>query len=120
MFHMAVIPIQQSRLPSSNLSSPFLLWSKYFRHILLAHSHAYLLIASRHNLFCFILIALCSNVRFDWQPGVTPKIGSGDRDESISGLLQNLSLEGLAPQWIRPRPPRLPVLEGEVRAPTLS
>lgn len=96
MFRMAVIPIRQSRLPSSNFSSPFFFWSK-----------------------C-ILIALCSNVRFDLQPGVTPKIGSGDRDETISGWVQNLSLEGLGPQWIRPRPPRLPVLEGEVRAPTLS
>ncbi|CDP15717.1 unnamed protein product [Coffea canephora] len=55
-----------------------------------------------------------NSTEFDWQPGVTPKIGSGDRDESISGLLQNLSLEGLGPQWIRPRPPRLPVLEGEL------
>lgn len=26
-----------------------------------------------------------------------------------------MSLEGLNPQWIRPRPPRLPVLDGEVR-----
>ncbi|KAI3746182.1 hypothetical protein L6452_08605 [Arctium lappa] len=43
-----------------------------------------------------------------------PKIGSGDRDETVTGLLQTLSLEGLYPRWTRPRPPRLPILEGEL------
>ncbi|KAG9456994.1 hypothetical protein H6P81_001502 [Aristolochia fimbriata] len=47
-------------------------------------------------------------------PGGKPRIGSGDRDEAVSGLLQNLSLEGLDPQWIRLAPPRLPVLDGEL------
>ncbi|XP_009762552.1 uncharacterized protein [Nicotiana sylvestris] len=47
-------------------------------------------------------------------PGSKPKIGSGDVDETITGLLSNLSLEGLGPQWIRPYPPRLPVLDGEL------
>ncbi|XP_071726322.1 uncharacterized protein [Rutidosis leptorrhynchoides] len=51
---------------------------------------------------------------FDFQPGVNPKIGSGDRDETVMGLLQTSSLEGLYPRWTRPRPPRLPVLEGEL------
>ncbi|XP_059656221.1 uncharacterized protein LOC132303128 isoform X2 [Cornus florida] len=51
---------------------------------------------------------------FDMQPGIKPKIGSGDRDETISGLLQNLSLEGLGPRWIRPLPPRLPIQDGEL------
>ncbi|XP_052195952.1 uncharacterized protein LOC127803607 isoform X2 [Diospyros lotus] len=51
---------------------------------------------------------------FELQPGVKPKIGSGDRDEMVTGLLQNLSLEGVGPQWIRPLPPRLPVLDGEL------
>ena len=60
-------------------------------------------------------VAFMSNFRFELQPGVKPKIGSGDRDETITGLLQNLSLEGLRPQWIRPLPPRLPVQDGEVR-----
>ncbi|XP_071912838.1 uncharacterized protein [Coffea arabica] len=55
-----------------------------------------------------------NSTELDLQPGVTPKTGSGDRDETISGLLQNLSLEGLGPQWIRQQPPRLPVLEGEL------
>lgn len=51
---------------------------------------------------------------FELQPGVKPKIGSGDRDDMITGLLQNLSLEGLGPRWIRARPPRLPILDGEL------
>lgn len=54
--------------------------------------------------------------RFDLQPGAKPKIGSGDRDETLTELLQHLSLEGLGPQWIRPRPPMLPIQDGEVRA----
>ncbi|KAI3796842.1 hypothetical protein L1987_39528 [Smallanthus sonchifolius] len=45
---------------------------------------------------------------------VKSKIGSGDRDETIMGLLQFSSLEGLYPHWTRPCPPRLPVLEGEL------
>uniref|UniRef100_A0A7N0SVW8 CCR4-NOT transcription complex subunit 11 n=1 Tax=Kalanchoe fedtschenkoi TaxID=63787 RepID=A0A7N0SVW8_KALFE len=51
---------------------------------------------------------------FDLFPESKHKIGHGDRDETISGLLQNMSLEGLGPQWIRPFPPRLPVLDGEL------
>ncbi|XP_022841579.1 CCR4-NOT transcription complex subunit 11 isoform X1 [Olea europaea var. sylvestris] len=51
---------------------------------------------------------------FDLHPGVKPKIGSGVREESIAGSLSCLSLEGLGPQWIRPFPPRLPVLNGEL------
>lgn len=46
-------------------------------------------------------------------PGVKPRNGDGDQDAAITGLLQNLSLDGLEPQWIRPLPPRLPVLDGE-------
>ncbi|XP_010674320.2 uncharacterized protein LOC104890508 isoform X1 [Beta vulgaris subsp. vulgaris] len=51
---------------------------------------------------------------FDLQPGAKPKIGSGNRDEAITELLQNLSLEGLEPKWIRPLPPRLPLQDGEL------
>uniref|UniRef100_A0A6N2LHC3 CCR4-NOT transcription complex subunit 11 n=1 Tax=Salix viminalis TaxID=40686 RepID=A0A6N2LHC3_SALVM len=51
---------------------------------------------------------------FDLQPGVKPKLGYGDRDEALTGLLANLSPEGIGPQWIRPRPPRLPVQDGEL------
>lgn len=55
-----------------------------------------------------------SSAEFDLQPGAKPKIGSGNRDETIMGLIQNLSLEGLGPKWIRPFPPRLPVQDGEL------
>ena len=53
--------------------------------------------------------------RFDYQAGAMPKIGSGNRDETLTGLLENLSLEGLEPKWIRPLPPRFPLQDGEVR-----
>ncbi|KAG6743182.1 hypothetical protein POTOM_054130 [Populus tomentosa] len=51
---------------------------------------------------------------FDLQPGAKPKLGSGDRDEALLGLLANLSTEGIGHQWIRPRPPRLPIQDGEL------
>ncbi|KAI4378839.1 hypothetical protein MLD38_016265 [Melastoma candidum] len=51
---------------------------------------------------------------FDLQPGGKAKLGSGERDETVVGMLANLSLEGLGPQWIRPRPPRLPIQDGEL------
>ncbi|KAL7152627.1 hypothetical protein ABFS83_04G110800 [Erythranthe nasuta] len=51
---------------------------------------------------------------FDEQPGVTSKIGSGNKDETIAGLLSSFSLEGIGPQWIRPFPPRFPVMDGEL------
>ncbi|XP_073060499.1 uncharacterized protein [Primulina eburnea] len=47
-------------------------------------------------------------------PGITSKIGSGNRDETIAGLLPSISLEGFTPQWIRPFPPRLPITDGEL------
>ncbi|KAI9087844.1 hypothetical protein K1719_030174 [Acacia pycnantha] len=51
---------------------------------------------------------------FDIQPGMKAKLGSGDKDEAVTGLLSNLSPEGLGPHWIRPCPPRLPVQDGEL------
>ncbi|KAF9664028.1 hypothetical protein SADUNF_Sadunf17G0113500 [Salix dunnii] len=51
---------------------------------------------------------------FDLQPGAQPKLGSGDRDEALIGLLANLSPEGIGYQWIRPQPPRLPIQDGEL------
>ncbi|KAL7609736.1 uncharacterized protein LOC111909084 [Lactuca sativa] len=48
---------------------------------------------------------------FEFPP---PKIGSSDRSEAITGLLQTLSLDALYPHWTRPTPPRLPVLDGEL------
>ncbi|GLT41572.1 hypothetical protein SLA2020_156250 [Shorea laevis] len=51
---------------------------------------------------------------FNLQPGGKPKLGSGDRDEAINGLLANLSVGGLSPHLIRPIPPRFPVDEREL------
>ncbi|XP_047318536.1 CCR4-NOT transcription complex subunit 11-like [Impatiens glandulifera] len=51
---------------------------------------------------------------FELRPGMKPKIGSGDRNETLSELLQTSSLEGVGPRWIRPVPPRLPVLDDEL------
>ncbi|XP_062083736.1 uncharacterized protein LOC133790213 [Humulus lupulus] len=51
---------------------------------------------------------------FDLQWRDKPKIGSGDRDETVVGFLSNLSMEGLGPHWSRPVPPRLPVQAGEL------
>ncbi|KAK9110895.1 hypothetical protein Scep_018414 [Stephania cephalantha] len=47
-------------------------------------------------------------------PGGKPRVGSGDRDEAAVELMQNLSLEGMNPQWIRPVPPKLPIQDGEL------
>ncbi|RLM58389.1 CCR4-NOT transcription complex subunit 11-like [Panicum miliaceum] len=38
-----------------------------------------------------------------------------NRDNMIASLLQQTSLKGLTPQWIRPPPPRLEILEGELQ-----
>ncbi|KAK7279265.1 hypothetical protein RJT34_24312 [Clitoria ternatea] len=54
------------------------------------------------------------SLEFDSRPGTKPKLGAGDKDEAVIGLLSNLSLEGLSPHWIRPLPPRLPILDGEL------
>nr|AAM53304.1 putative protein [Arabidopsis thaliana] len=51
---------------------------------------------------------------FDVQAGVNPRIGSGDRDEALSGFLGNLTMGGLGPRWIRPCPPRCPVHQSEL------
>ncbi|KAJ1275222.1 hypothetical protein BS78_05G120000 [Paspalum vaginatum] len=37
-----------------------------------------------------------------------------NRDGMVASLLQQTSLKGLPPQWIRPPPPRLEILEGEL------
>uniref|UniRef100_A0A0A0LK95 CCR4-NOT transcription complex subunit 11 n=1 Tax=Cucumis sativus TaxID=3659 RepID=A0A0A0LK95_CUCSA len=50
----------------------------------------------------------------DLLPGVVPKLGSGERDKTLLGLLSNLSLQGSSPEWIRPLPPRLPIQNGEL------
>ncbi|XP_066337770.1 uncharacterized protein [Miscanthus floridulus] len=38
-----------------------------------------------------------------------------NRDDMVATLLQQTSLKGLPPQWIRPSPPRLEILEGELQ-----
>lgn len=43
-----------------------------------------------------------------------PDFGPGDREETVTGLIHS-SLDGLYPHWTRPVPPRLPVLEGELK-----
>ncbi|XVE83455.1 hypothetical protein DITRI_Ditri16bG0089500 [Diplodiscus trichospermus] len=55
-----------------------------------------------------------NSAELDLQPGAKSKLGSGDKDEVLSGLIANLSLEGLMPHWIRPLPPRFPVDEKEL------
>lgn len=51
---------------------------------------------------------------FDLQPGAKPKLGSGDRDETVLEMLQKMSLEGLGPQWVRPVPPMIPIQASEL------
>ncbi|KAG0520456.1 hypothetical protein BDA96_08G075800 [Sorghum bicolor] len=48
-------------------------------------------------------------------PGSKQKSASDDRDTTIAVLLQDKSGGRLGPQWIRPTPPRLPVLDGELQ-----
>ncbi|KAG2623452.1 hypothetical protein PVAP13_3KG061500 [Panicum virgatum] len=48
-------------------------------------------------------------------PGSKQKSSSDDRDSALAGLLQEKSGGRLGPQWIRPTPPRLPVLDGELQ-----
>ncbi|KAL3617699.1 hypothetical protein CASFOL_038020 [Castilleja foliolosa] len=55
-----------------------------------------------------------NSTEFDAKPGLTSKIGSGNREETVAGLISSSSLEGLSPQWIRPFPPRFPVMDGEL------
>lgn len=55
-----------------------------------------------------------NSTEFDLQLGSKPKVGSGDVNETIIGVLTNVCMEGLGPEWIRPHPPRLPVLDGEL------
>jgi len=48
-------------------------------------------------------------------PGSKQKSASDDRDSGLAGLLQEKLGGRLGPQWIRPTPPRLPVLDGELQ-----
>ncbi|EEC67934.1 hypothetical protein OsI_35651 [Oryza sativa Indica Group] len=42
-------------------------------------------------------------------------ITKSNRDNLVTGLLQQTSLDGIGPQWIRPPPPRLEILDGELQ-----
>uniref|UniRef100_A0A0D9XXQ1 CCR4-NOT transcription complex subunit 11 n=1 Tax=Leersia perrieri TaxID=77586 RepID=A0A0D9XXQ1_9ORYZ len=48
-------------------------------------------------------------------PGSKPKSASDDRDLALAGLIEEQSWGKLAPQWIRPTPPRLNILDGELQ-----
>jgi len=61
----------------------------------------------------FTSISLVMNQNFFIIYRVSPI--KANRDNMIASLLQQTSLKGLPPQWIRPPPPRLEILEGEVR-----
>lgn len=56
---------------------------------------------------------------FDYEPSsfIIHRLSSiiPNRDDMVATLLQQTSLKGLPPQWIRPSPPRLEIFEGEVR-----
>ncbi|GAB2224605.1 hypothetical protein Droror1_Dr00005367 [Drosera rotundifolia] len=51
---------------------------------------------------------------FELEAGGKHKIGSGNRGQTVTGLLQHVSREGIGPKWIRPFPPRLPVQDDEL------
>lgn len=42
------------------------------------------------------------------------RIGGGNRDTAAAGLVQNVSIKGLEPPWVRPVPPILPEQDGEL------
>ncbi|KAF7057667.1 hypothetical protein CFC21_064876 [Triticum aestivum] len=48
-------------------------------------------------------------------PGSKQKSTSDDRDSALVALLQEKSWGRLGPQWIRPNPPRLHILDGELQ-----
>ncbi|KAL9265107.1 CCR4-NOT transcription complex subunit 11-like protein [Drosera capensis] len=51
---------------------------------------------------------------FELEAGGKHQIGSGNRGQTVTGLLQHVSREGIGPEWIRPFPPRLPVQDDEL------
>uniref|UniRef100_A0A0D6R6K0 CCR4-NOT transcription complex subunit 11 n=1 Tax=Araucaria cunninghamii TaxID=56994 RepID=A0A0D6R6K0_ARACU len=50
----------------------------------------------------------------DSTPQGNQRIGGGNREAAAAGLIQNLSLKGREPPWVRPVPPRLPEQDGEL------
>lgn len=68
---------------------------------------------------CFVDKSLFFSLKLS-PAGAKPRVASEDRDSAVTDLLQNLSFDGLSPQWIRPAPPRLPILEGEASFSVIS
>jgi hypothetical protein len=64
----------------------------------------------------FILQFYCSHYELVF-PLIISRISPAkpNRDNVVADLLQQTPLKGLSPPWIRPPPPRLEILEGEVR-----
>ncbi|KAL4570032.1 hypothetical protein LXL04_025681 [Taraxacum kok-saghyz] len=63
---------------------------------------------------CFFKNTAVKNAIPDPDINSPDKTGSGDRDLTVTGLIETLSLDGVYPQWTRPNPPRLPVFDGEL------
>lgn len=61
-----------------------------------------------------------SGDRFVGRPGGPKRICAGDRDATAIGLLQEFSLTGLEPPWVRLPPPRLPTQDEEVYVSSVS
>ncbi|KAM3273251.1 hypothetical protein ACQJBY_042919 [Aegilops geniculata] len=57
----------------------------------------------------------CANSSEISAPGSKQKSTSDDRDSALVALLQEKSWGRLGPQWIRPNPPRLHILDGELQ-----
>lgn len=45
---------------------------------------------------------------------IKQRYASGDKDTTLAGSMQTLSVEGLSPPWIRPFPPMLSIQDGEL------
>jgi hypothetical protein len=57
----------------------------------------------------------CANSSEISPPGSKQESASDDRESALSALLQEKSWGRLGPQWIRPTPPRLHILDGELQ-----
>ncbi|KAM0893245.1 hypothetical protein ACQ4PT_025253 [Festuca glaucescens] len=57
----------------------------------------------------------CANSSEISPPGGKQECASDDRESALNALLQEKSWGRLGPQWIRPTPPRLHILDGELQ-----
>ena len=60
------------------------------------------------------IVWLCRIMSRISPPGGKQESASDDRESALAGLLQEKPWGRLGPQWIRPAPPRLHILDGEV------